>query len=109
MSGIMKSSLFFAKKVGSYSDGWGEVTAEDRTWEQAYRDRWAHDKIVRSTHGVNCTGSCSWQVYVKDGIVVWETQGNGLPAHASRRTESRTSRLPARCKLLLVSVLCFPR
>lgn len=35
MSGIMKSSLFFAKKVGSYSDGWGEVTAEDRTWEQA--------------------------------------------------------------------------
>ena len=65
MSGIMKSSLFFAKKVGSYSDGWGEVTAEDRTWEQAYRDRWAHDKIVRSTHGVNCTGSCSWQVYVK--------------------------------------------
>ena len=60
MSGIMKSSLFFAKKVGSYSDGWGEVTAEDRTWEQAYRDRWA-----RSTHGVNCTGSCSWQVYVK--------------------------------------------
>lgn len=34
MSGIMKSSLFFAKKVGSYSDGWGEVTAEDRTWEQ---------------------------------------------------------------------------
>ena len=79
MSGIMKSSLFFAKKVGSYSDGWGEVTAEDRTWEQAYRDRWAHDKIVRSTHGVNCTGSCSWQVYVKDGIVVWETQETDYP------------------------------
>lgn len=28
MSGIMKSSLFFTKKVGSYSDGWGEVTGE---------------------------------------------------------------------------------
>lgn len=91
MSGIMKSSLFFAKKVGSYSDGWGEVTAEDRTWEQAYRDRWAHDKIVRSTHGVNCTGSCSWQVYVKDGIVVWETQETdytptppGVPNHEPR-------------------------
>ncbi|MGW6228767.1 hypothetical protein ACWFQT_16810, partial [Cellulosimicrobium cellulans] len=25
-----------------------------------YRDRWSHDKVVRSTHGVNCTGSCSW-------------------------------------------------
>ena len=24
-----------------------------------YRDRWAFDKVVRSTHGVNCTGSCS--------------------------------------------------
>lgn len=21
-----------------------------------YRDRWSHDKVVRSTHGVNCTG-----------------------------------------------------
>ena len=72
----MKSSLFFAKKVGSYSDGWGEVTAEDRTWEQAYRDRWAHDKIVRSTHGVNCTGSCSWQVYVKP---VFDTKITGSP------------------------------
>ncbi|WP_346115375.1 hypothetical protein, partial [Nonomuraea maheshkhaliensis] len=30
-----------------------------------YRDRWSHDKVVRSTHGVNCTGSCSWKVYVK--------------------------------------------
>jgi nitrate reductase alpha subunit len=35
------------------------TTGEDRTWEDAYRNRWAHDKIVRSTHGVNCTGSCS--------------------------------------------------
>ena len=34
-----------------------------------YRDRWSHDKVVRSTHGVNCTGSCSWKVYVKDGII----------------------------------------
>jgi hypothetical protein len=24
------------------------TTGEDRTWEDAYRDRWAHDKIVRS-------------------------------------------------------------
>ena len=36
-----------------------------------YRDRWSHDKVVRSTHGVNCTGSCSWKVYVKDGIITW--------------------------------------
>ncbi|MCI0420131.1 MAG: hypothetical protein L0312_13060, partial [Acidobacteria bacterium] len=22
----------------------------------------------------NCTGSCSWKIYVKGGIVTWETQ-----------------------------------
>ncbi|MEI2687030.1 MAG: hypothetical protein V9G14_12980 [Cypionkella sp.] len=31
---------------------------ESREWEDTYRSRWQHDKIVRSTHGVNCTGSC---------------------------------------------------
>jgi nitrate reductase / nitrite oxidoreductase, alpha subunit len=44
-----------------------------------YRDRWSHDKVVRSTHGVNCTGSCSWKVYVKDGIITWESQQTDYP------------------------------
>jgi nitrate reductase alpha subunit len=35
---------------------------------------------VRSTHGVNCTGSCSWQVYVKDDIITWETQQTDYPS-----------------------------
>jgi nitrate reductase / nitrite oxidoreductase, alpha subunit len=43
-------------------------------------DRWRHDKVVRSTHGVNCTGSCSWKVYVKDGIITWETQQTDYPS-----------------------------
>ncbi|MGH2346999.1 MAG: molybdopterin-dependent oxidoreductase, partial [Chloroflexota bacterium] len=42
--------------------------------------RWQHDKIVRSTHGVNCTGSCSWKVYVKDGLITWETQQTDYPS-----------------------------
>ena len=33
-----------------------------RSADDFYRDRWSHDKVVRSTHGVNCTGSCSWKV-----------------------------------------------
>ena len=45
-----------------------------------YRDRWSHDKVVRSTHGVNCTGSCSWKVYVKDGIITWESQQTDYPS-----------------------------
>ncbi|WP_070121362.1 nitrate reductase subunit alpha [Bacillus marinisedimentorum] len=47
--------------------------------EQYYRKRWQHDKVVRSTHGVNCTGSCSWKIHVKDGIITWETQQTDYP------------------------------
>ncbi|HET6562962.1 MAG TPA: nitrate reductase subunit alpha [Marmoricola sp.] len=51
-----------------------------READSFYRDRWSHDKVVRSTHGVNCTGSCSWKVYVKDGIITWETQQTDYPS-----------------------------
>lgn len=44
-----------------------------------YRNRWSFDKMVRSTHGVNCTGSCSWKVYVKDGVITWESQAVDYP------------------------------
>ncbi len=50
-----------------------------RDWEEFYRNRWQYDKVVRSTHGVNCTGGCSWMVHVKDGIVGWELQANDYP------------------------------
>ncbi|MGE5243594.1 MAG: nitrate reductase subunit alpha [Betaproteobacteria bacterium] len=53
-----------------------------RRWEEFYRNRWQHDRVVRSTHGVNCTGGCSWNVYVKDGIVTWEMQALDYPAIA---------------------------
>ncbi|MDS1140784.1 nitrate reductase subunit alpha [Pusillimonas sp. SM2304] len=63
----------------TFADGHGQTTIESRDWEDAYRRRWQHDKIVRSTHGVNCTGSCSWKIYVKSGIVTWETQQTDYP------------------------------
>lgn len=52
---------------------------QERSWESFYRNRWASDKVVRSTHGVNCTGSCSWNVHVKQGIVTWEMQALDYP------------------------------
>ena len=55
------------------------ISPETRNWEEFYRNRFQHDKVVRSTHGVNCTGGCSWQIHVKDGIVVWETQQLDYP------------------------------
>ncbi|GGK78608.1 nitrate reductase subunit alpha [Sphaerisporangium melleum] len=73
----------------------GKVAPDLRTLHQIggrqgdvfYRDRWSHDKVVRSTHGVNCTGSCSWKVYVKDGIITWETQQTDYPSAGGDRPE----------------------
>lgn len=60
---------------------WSAQSNRSRAWESAYRNRWQHDKVVRSTHGVNCTGSCSWKVHVKDGIITWETQQTDYPSN----------------------------
>lgn len=79
MSHFLDRLTFFKRNVESFSDDHGTVTNEPRGWEDAYRQRWAHDKIVRSTHGVNCTGSCSWKIYVKGGVVAWETQQTDYP------------------------------
>jgi nitrate reductase alpha subunit len=58
-----------------------ETTAPaERRWEEFYRNRFSHDRRVRTTHGVNCTGSCSWEVFVKDGIVTWEMQATDYPS-----------------------------
>ncbi len=79
MSHFLDRLNYFALPKESFAGGHGVTTGEDRTWEDAYRNRWAHDKIVRSTHGVNCTGSCSWKIHVKGGIVTWETQQTDYP------------------------------
>jgi complex iron-sulfur molybdoenzyme family reductase subunit alpha len=50
-----------------------------RGWESLYRDQFKWDKVVRSTHSANCTGSCSWMVYVKDGVMVREEQAADYP------------------------------
>ncbi|HRO39122.1 MAG TPA: molybdopterin-dependent oxidoreductase, partial [Flavobacteriales bacterium] len=67
------------------------ISPKTRKWEEFYRNRWQYDKVVRSTHGVNCTGGCSWNIHVKDGIVVWEMQAldyplleEGLPPYEPR-------------------------
>ncbi|MDZ7850520.1 MAG: molybdopterin-dependent oxidoreductase [Halodesulfurarchaeum sp.] len=50
-----------------------------REWEDLYREDWDWDSISRSTHSVNCTGSCSWDVYVKNGQVWREEQAADYP------------------------------
>ena len=61
--------------------GWIQdiINPKTRKWESFYRSRWQYDKVVRSTHGVNCTGGCSWRVYVKCGVITWEMQNVDYP------------------------------
>ena len=76
---LVRSRRFFTR--GTVSDDLRTLTQKGgRGADAFYRDRWSHDKVVRSTHGVNCTGSCSWKVYVKDGIITWETQQTDYPS-----------------------------
>ena len=80
MSLLLDRLNFFSRSDReTFSAGHGVAVSEDRRWEEGYRKRWQHDKIVRSTHGANCTGSCSWKIYVKGGIVTWETQQTDYP------------------------------
>lgn len=69
--------------------------AGGRDADAFYRQRWSYDKVVRSTHGVNCTGSCSWKVYVKDGIISWETQETDYPTTGPDLPEYEPAAAPA--------------
>lgn len=83
---LLRSRRFFTK--ASVSEDLRTLhKSGGREGDVFYRDRWSHDKVVRSTHGVNCTGSCSWKVYVKDGIITWEAQQTDYPSAGADRPE----------------------
>jgi nitrate reductase alpha subunit len=76
---LLRKAQFFVP--GTPSPDYREVHRKGgREAEEFWHERWRHDKVVRSTHGVNCTGSCSWKIYVKDGIITWETQQTDYPS-----------------------------
>src|SRR5690625_4217592 len=63
----------------------------DRRSEQYYRERWQHDKTVRTTHVGNCNGSCSWKVHVKDDIIDWVTHQTDYPCTGTDMTKYEQS------------------
>ena len=80
-------SADYLKRGERINRGWSEENVRSRDWEDVYRGRWQHDRIIRSTHGVNCTGSCSWKIHVKNGIVSWETQQTDYPSLGDNHPE----------------------
>jgi nitrate reductase / nitrite oxidoreductase, alpha subunit len=83
---LLKLGKFFSRWEES-DDGRVVFRKGGRAGDVFYRDRWSHDKVVRSTHGVNCTGSCSWKIYVRDGIITWEAQQTDYPSVGPDRPE----------------------
>ena len=83
---LLKMGRFFSRWEET-PDGRAVFREGGRAGDAFYRNRWSHDKVVRSTHGVNCTGSCSWKVYVKDGIITWEAQETDYPSVGPDRPE----------------------
>ena len=46
-----------------------------RGWEDVFRQRWTWDRVAKGTHTrANCIAACSWNLFVKDGIVWKEEQ-----------------------------------
>jgi len=44
-------------------------------WSDIYRRRWEWDRVAKGTHTrANCIAACSWNVFVKDGVVWREEQ-----------------------------------
>ena len=68
MKSLFQKYKYMSPKEHS-ADGRVNTYKGGREWESIYRERWSYDKVVHSTHGVNCTGSCCWNVFVKNGIV----------------------------------------
>ncbi|MBW2262705.1 MAG: molybdopterin-dependent oxidoreductase, partial [Deltaproteobacteria bacterium] len=84
LGGLGLAALMPACRNGKLSEF--DVTNSDpledypyRGWESLYREQFTFDSVGRSTHSANCTGSCSWRVYVKDGIMVREEQAADYP------------------------------
>jgi len=74
-------SLAEAAADGAFPPAAGALP-QYREWEDLYRKQWTWDSVARGTHTMtNCVSGCSWDLYVKDGMVWREEQHS--PYHAS--------------------------
>ena len=82
-----------------------DVRKGGRAGDAFYRDRWAHDKVVRSTHGVNCTGVVQLEGLRQGRRDHLGGAADRLPERRPRQARIRATRLPAWRGLLLVHLL----
>ena len=106
MSHFIDRLNFFRKTREPFANDHGEVRQEDRQWEDSYRRRWQHDKVVRLPTGLTAPVPCSWKIYVKNGLVTWETQQTDYPRTRPDLPNHEPARLSSRGELLVVSLQC---
>ncbi|MDG1462339.1 MAG: molybdopterin-dependent oxidoreductase, partial [Gammaproteobacteria bacterium] len=83
MQGITTDRRKFLFGTGATALGlkYGAVSAafadtDYRRWEDVQRNKWTWDSVVRGSRGVNCTGHCAFNIYVRNGIV-WREEQQG--------------------------------
>ena len=59
---LLNNLIYFNKKASISPKKHITTIGMTCKWESFYRNRWKFDKLVRSTHGLTCTGShlSSW-------------------------------------------------
>ena len=73
LSGSGALALTLRYGVASEQDG---GASQYRRWEDLMRNKWTWDRVVRGSRGINCTGHCAFNVYVRNGIV-WREEQQG--------------------------------
>ena len=79
MSKLLDRFRYFKQKGDTFADGHGQVYNTNRDWEGQLPPAMAVRQNCAIHPRVNCTGSCSWKIYVKNGLVTWETQQTDYP------------------------------
>lgn len=83
MSKFLDRFRYFKQRGETFSGDHGQELNVNRDWEDGYRSRWQHDKVVRSTHGVNCTGFMQLENLREKRAGNLGDTADGLPAYPS--------------------------
>jgi len=75
-TGLVLSLFHLAPRPSQGTAAAAEALPRYESWADVCRTKWTWDRIVKSTHYVNCAyqRGCAWNVYVRDGVVVREEQ-----------------------------------
>ncbi|MEZ5564877.1 MAG: molybdopterin-dependent oxidoreductase [Gammaproteobacteria bacterium] len=74
-AGAMAVSLQLRYAPASAANA-GQPQTPYGAWEDLMRQKWTWDRVTHGTHGTNCSGTCAFNVYVKNGIV-WREEQQG--------------------------------